>query len=227
MKKIVSITALTVALLSATNAVAGWNNDYEYVETKRLTIDASALEHFEIDAGAGSLIVIGDQVDDINVSAEIYQVDAGEEYCLSLDYANSDKQRAQLAANNCRSDTRIDVTVTLPAQLVTEIKDGSGRMVIDNASVSKIEDGSGSIKTTNNHTALAIEDGSGSIDIELIDGDVRIDDGSGSIHVSDVTGQVTVRDGSGSINVSNATSFNLLSDGSGSVNLSNVNAKRM
>lgn len=227
MKKIITMTAVAAGLYMATNAVAGWNNNDTFVETKQLTLAASSLERLEIDAGAGSLALTGGDFNVISVTADIYQAEQGAKYCLSLDYLKENAKVAQLAANNCRGDARIDITITLPRELITEINDNAGRIEINNASVTVIEDGSGSIKIKNNHTVLDIKDGSGSIDVTLIEGDVRIEDGSGSIQVSDVAGLVTIKDGSGSIHVSNAGGFNLLSDGSGSVNLSNVNAKRM
>ena len=218
-----TVLATLFIAMTSTSVLAGWFNDYELVETKSLTLDAANLEQFRIDAGAGSLVLVGEEGDEISVTAEVYQRSASNDYCLSLEYTKGEEQ-AFLAANNCNSDTRIDVTVTLPARLKTVIQDSSGSINIDNTSVISIEDGSGSIEVNNNHTGLKVADGSGSIDITQVAGDIRIDDGSGSIHVTNAQGEVTVADGSGSININNARSFNLISDGSGSVNLSNVDS---
>ncbi|REL26242.1 hypothetical protein DXX93_06360 [Thalassotalea euphylliae] len=222
-RRLNTVVATLLVTMTSTSALAGWFNDYELVETKNLTLDAANLEQFKIDAGAGSLVLVGEQGDEISVTAQVYQRTAKNDYCLSLDYTKGEAQ-ALLAANNCNSDTRIDVTVTLPANLATMIQDTSGSINTNNTSVISIADGSGRIEINNNHTGLKIEDGSGPIDITQVAGDIEIDDGSGSIHVTNAQGEVTVRDGSGSINVNNARRFNLISDGSGSVNLSNVDS---
>jgi len=241
MKKLIALTM--VAGVFTAGAHSYHDSDYEKVDTKNLTLSAEALKDFAIDAGAGSLTLIGHDKKTIDVTAEIYQKDKGEPYCLSLEEKSSAK--AKLKANTCHNDnhTRIDVAVYLPSTLLTKINDGSGPINIQNTSVYKVNDGSGGIVITNNNTtlevndgsgsikvreqigALTINDGSGSVKVSGVEGHVNVSDGSGSIDVSDVAGDVKVSDGSGSIRVDNAHHFELLSDGSGSVNVTNVNNK--
>lgn len=205
-----------------------WSNDYDKIETKSLSMSSANLSSFAIEAGAGSLTVIGGSSNEIDVTAEIFQKNGGEKYCLSLE-ENNKKDAAILKANTCHNDngTRIDLTVRLPESLMTEITDGSGSIHINSASVENINDGSGSINIEDNKASLTLNDGSGSIHIVQLAGDVSIHDGSGSITLIGISGDVEVSDGSGSINVEDANSFTLVNDGSGSVNLSNVKQRHL
>lgn len=226
MKGLMNISALlavSILTLSSSTALAHSSDDYDHVETKSLSLQAANLSCFVVEAGAGSLQVVGTSGSLIDVEAEIYQKEKGSSYCLTLKESNN--KQAELTANTCHSnnDTRVDLTIKLPYSLLTKITDGSGSINIKDASIQSIVDGSGSIKVANNKVSLTINDGSGSIKVNNLDGDISINDGSGSIKVDSVTGGVSVADGSGSISVSNAGNFKLISDGSGSVNLENVN----
>lgn len=231
MKASIAIFSLLTSctLITSGEALAhDWfGNDYEKVETKSLTLSSSALISFAIEAGSGSLTVIGDSSDEINVTADIFQKEVGEAYCLTLGSKNNSKETALLQANTCHNNngTRIDLTVRIPQSLITKITDGSGSIHINNASVESINDGSGSINIEDNKASLTVKDGSGSIHIDQLAGDVNIHDGSGSITLNSISGDVEVSDGSGSINVDDANSFTLVRDGSGSVKLSNVKQK--
>lgn len=237
MKTIIGASLLLVSAVSYGHIFH--DHDYEKVETKNLTLATSDLSRFVIEAGAGSLEVIGHDEATIKVTAEVYQKEKGAPYCLSLDDKGS---KGKLEANSCHNDndTRIDLTVYVPSELKTQISDGSGSISIENASISQINDGSGEIVIADNAADLMINDGSGpirihnqkgkldindgsgSIWVQDVEGDVRLKDGSGSIDVSNIAGEVSVSDGSGSISVDNAHNFILLGDGSGSVNVSNV-----
>lgn len=235
---------LVLSLLASSSLVAGhYGDDYEKVGTKSLSLEAATLNRLSIEAGAGSLKVIGGEQEDIKVSAEIYQKDLGANYCLSLE---EDDSKAKLIANTCHSNNEmlIHLTVNVPQTLLTKIKDSSGFIEINNASVDYIKDSSGYIEISTNHSALTVKDGSGAISINdnqgdvtihdgsgaieigTIAGNISVNDGSGKISIDSVTGDVEVEDGSGSISVSNANSFKLISDGSGKVSLNNVNSQK-
>jgi len=200
------------------------HHDYKYLESKTLSMDTSAFKQFVIEAGAGSLKVVGGDNSEITVIADVFKKSDDTDYCLSLEKFNNDT--IELAANTCKksmsSDTLIDLEVKLPASLLTRIKDSSGSLRTENASIILIEDSSGSIKVTDNHVSLSIEDGSGSITVANVKGDLSIEDGSGSISIEHVAGHVTIDDGSGSITVNDAEKFTLIDDGSGSVSLNNI-----
>lgn len=218
--------------------------DPELQETRELELSVSPGSRFFVDAGAGSLVLRGDSgADRIHVKAEIYQVEPGDNYTLSLEADGDGIARlvSEIEPRLGKNNDRIDLEIRVPRSLEVDLTDGSGSisiagvagpLVVDDGSGSlkiedigadvTIDDGSGSIGVENVQGNLRIEDGSGSITVRQTAGDVMIDDGSGSIDVDDIGGIVTVRDGSGSINVDGAADFELLSDGSGSVNVSNL-----
>ena len=201
------------------------HGDYTHITSKTLSLAADDLSQFIIAAGAGSLKVVGSERDDIVVLADVYSKSGDSEYCLSLEKESSNI--AELAANTCNMNFNtqmlIDLEVKVPHSLLTKIKDSSGSITIEGASVKSIKDGSGSIRIEDNRVSLKIDDGSGSISITDVEGDLDIEDGSGSINVKRVAGHVTIDDGSGSISVTSADKFTLIDDGSGSVNLTDVN----
>ena len=222
MKK--SIAILSVIICGSLFAHDMFNNDYDKTATKSLSLTSADFNSFEIEAGSGSLSLIGSEDSTIKVTADIFQKNSGASYCLSLEADKNSKDTALLRANTCHedNDTRIDLTVHLPESLMTKITDGSGSIHVSNASVEVINDGSGSINVENNKVSLKVIDGSGSMHIANLTGDLSIHDGSGSITLNSISGNIEVSDGSGSINVDTAKSFTLISDGSGSVELDNV-----
>jgi len=194
-------------------------------DTVELELAGPANTSLQIEAGAGRLVLEGDDGDSIRVKAEIYQTVASDDYRLEL---NSDgNQGARLIAETTSSgfgvSDYIDLSILVPSTVRISIDDGSGSMRIRNLGTSlDIDDGSGSLEISSVEGDITIDDGSGSLTIENVGGDVMIIDGSGSITVIDVAGTVSVDDGSGSITVRNAQDFRLLDDGSGSVNLSGI-----
>ncbi len=196
-------------------------------QTLRLAVED--IELLDIDAGAGPMLITGDdQLDEIIVEAKIYQDKADEDgYELSLERMSG--SRARLVAKNKRNgwwgwnETWIDLTIRVPARLNIDIDDGSGPIeVIDILGELDIDDGSGEIRIENISGDVLIDDGSGPIRARELGGDIRIDDGSGEIDIKNVAGTVTIDDGSGDIDVDGAANFILDSDGSGGVDVDNV-----
>lgn len=198
-------------------------------ETRELRTPIPDGGRLEIDAGAGSLSLKGDAATDaIEVRAEIYQVSANDNYTLTLELHDDGQARlvADAGSSFAGGSDRIDLTITVPAQLEVMIDDGSGSIRVETlVGDLDIEDGSGSIRVSDIQGSVMIEDGSGSIVVTGVSGNVSIDDGSGSISVGDTGGKVTVSDGSGSIDVDGAEDFELMDDGSGSVSTRNIRSR--
>lgn len=197
-------------------------------ETRELETAIADGGSFEIEAGAGSLTLRGEETADaIRVLAEIYQTAANDDYTLTLEL--QDDNRARLvaeAASSFGGSDRIDLSITVPRRLEVTIVDGSGSLHVETLIGDlDIEDGSGSIRVSDVQGGVAIEDGSGSIVVTDAAGDVSIDDGSGSISVMNAGGKVTVSDGSGSIDVDGADEFELVDDGSGSVSTRDIRSR--
>lgn len=217
-------------------------------ETRNLELDVPAGSRFVIDAGSGSLELRGEAGRSmIEVEAEIWQVEANDDYTLTLETDGDGVVRmvSRHGSGIGAGADRIDLSIVVPESLEVRVDDGSGSVrvsdLIGNVEIEDgsgsiavarvggdltVDDGSGSFRAEDISGSLSIQDDSGSITIDGIDGDVTIDDGSGSITVRNVGGVVSVSDGSGSINVDGAGDFDLRDDGSGSVNVDNIRAER-
>jgi hypothetical protein len=227
-------SVLILMMFSVSLAHAAGN---EYEEVRNLDLSAEGISTLEIEAGAGSLQVIGvSGTDDIVVTAIIQvaeddddkarkEIDAG--LVLSLEKSGDNallKSYFEGGFMNFGDSPRVQLEVRVPERLALNIDDGSGSIVVQSVSGNiELEDDSGSIMLTNVGGDVEIDDGSGSINVDGVNGDLVIGDGSGSIKVRDVTGSVTVDDGSGSINVTDVEADLIIeNDGSGSLNFSNI-----
>ncbi|WDE00656.1 DUF4097 family beta strand repeat-containing protein [Thalassomonas actiniarum] len=221
----------------------GFGHDKTLQKTRTLTLEVANMSELVIEAGAGSMEIKSADIDQIQVTAKIYQEQPHDNYCLSLSRKNN---QALLESASCRDDrydnheTNIDLTVLVPQELALDIRDGSGFIQVEGVAKAKIvdgsgyidirnisgqvdiHDGSGLITAVNIDKNLDITDGSGAIEVRSVAGDLAISDGSGGIDISSVEGAVVIRDGSGSISVDQAGRFELLADGSGSVDVSNI-----
>lgn len=191
---------------------------------KTLSIPASNLSKFNIDAGAGYLNVRGiEGQSHIEVVADI-RTTKEQDFTFSLD-ASGDT--AFLIAEHHHSSgfwygksPQINLTITMPKQMLLDIEDGSGDIEIRNIDGSLfVDDGSGATDIARINGDVELDDGSGDVVLEDINGSVLLDDGSGSLRISNVTGDVEIEDGSGDLTVLNAGGTVTVDDGSGDINV--------
>lgn len=190
-------------------------------------LGAAGLTGVLVDAEAGSLEVVGADVDRVRVRGVV---------CASDDDLAADSrlivERRQDAAwveadladgGGWRSYARMDLTVEMPRSLAADIQDGSGAITVRDIAAARVDDGSGSIAIQDVEGAVIIDDGSGEIRVERV-GSIEIDDGSGSIDVADIRGDVVVvEDGSGSMDIRDvAGDVRIQEDGSGSIVVAGV-----
>jgi len=223
---------LIMAMFTVSLANAAWN---EYEEERDLSLGANGINTLEIEAGAGSLEIVGvSGSEEIVVSATIYVPEKDEDKArkeiqshlvLSLE---KDGNNAVLKSYfdeyfvSSGDSPHVQLEVLVPERFGLIIDDGSGSIVVENVSGNiELEDGSGSILMTN-VGGDELEDGSGSILMTNVGGDVEIDDGAGSISVEGVRGDLFIGDGSGSIKVREVAGSVTVDDGSGSINVSDV-----
>lgn len=187
---------------------------------KTLELDATSLTQLSIEAGAGSLNVIGSETNVITVIAKI-RTDEAKDYTLTLEKSGT---QAQLIAEQksfgywSGTSPYIDLTITIPKSLSLDIDDGSGNISISRINNDIIlEDGSGSIEITKINGHIQLTDGSGSIYIENINGNINLDDGSGSLTIKNTTGNIDIEDGSGGMSVHNTSGKVTIDDGSGDI----------
>lgn len=241
--KLISVSTALFILSGCVVHVNAQRADVELQET--LTLQTSNLTNFDIDAGAGSLKIVGvEGANSIEVSAEILTTEE-RNYTLTLTKSGS---TAKLVAEHDShsgywkgSSPQINLTITMPNSMMLNVDDGSGDLEISkiNNSVKLddgsgdamveyitgdlwIDDGSGELSVRQVVGKVSIDDGSGELVIANIDGDVNVEDGSGDLSILDVSGTVTIDDGSGSINLNGAGGLKIIESGSGGLQISNV-----
>lgn len=175
---------VVMAMLVASLSHAAWNG---YTEDRDLELDTKGINAFEIDAGAGSLVITGGaDVQKIHVKATINVPDESAQKAqemissdlkLSLDKV---RDRARLEAHfDSRSwgwndSPTVDLEIQVPHGLPLEIDDGSG-----------------SLQVTNVASSVVIDDGSGGISVDDVEHDLTIiDDGSGAMNATNVRGTI-------------------------------------
>lgn len=210
----------------------------DLVEDKELNLSAEGITVFEIDCGAGDLIVEGvEGLSNIEVKAEI--IIEGMKPSRARDYIE-DYLRLELVEKHGRAflnsyfdksmpsslfsfgqqNALINLYIKMPKNMNMRIDDGSGDTRISNITGDiDIDDGSGDLEMEYIGGSVDIDDGSGELVLSDIDGTVVIDDGSGEIRIKNVTGDVDIDDGSGDINVRKVDGSVSVDDGSGDINI--------
>lgn len=224
---------IIIGMFAASLAHAAWNG---YTEDRQLELDTEGVSRFDIDAGAGSLVLSGiDNGDAIEVTATIRVPDGDAEDArqqidkhlkLSLDKRDDEARLVAYFEDRgwgWKDSPAVDLDVRVPHGIAVSVDDGSGSIKITSIdSDIRIDDGSGSVRIEQVRSVV-IDDGSGSITIVGVAGDVDIEDGSGSISVERVGGGVRIDDGSGSIDVEDVElDLVIVDDGSGRLNVSGV-----
>lgn len=225
--KLLSLSLLSLAMSGCVIHVNAQKADVTLEED--LSVSASGLTSFDIDVGAGSLIIEGvDNVDSIEVNADIRTTEE-RDYVLYLKKSGSS---ARLVAkhnstygNWSGNSPEINLTVKMPRNLLLDIDDGSGDIKVTNINNDiKVDDGSGAASFEQIAGDLRIEDGSGSLLIKKVKGNLDLDDGSGELTVSDIVGDVRVEDGSGGLTIVNVSGKVTIDDGSGDINVNKAGA---
>jgi hypothetical protein len=121
-------------------------------------------------------------------------------------------------------ETRLDLTLRVPAGLRVEIEDGSGPLEVRGVASLRLDDGSGEALVQEIDGDVSIVDGSGSLRVLDVGGALRVRDGSGEIELRDVGGPVTIEeDGSGGIDIQDVRQgVTVRSDGSGGIDVRRV-----
>jgi DUF4097 and DUF4098 domain-containing protein YvlB len=218
MRSITLFSSITVLAVAA--ASPAWAD-----EQKTLTLDTQGLQVFNARTGAGALHIQGvPGATKIEVKAEI--IAKPDTYRLTLEKQGNS---AVLVSDitfpiHWNGDgPRINLTVTVPANLRLDVDDESGEIRIQNMEAdAKIDDESGSLRVANHRGALHIDDDSGEIDLRNITGKVDIDDDSGAISVTNVTGDLTIEDESGEIDVRTVSGSVNIEDDSGELTVNDV-----
>lgn len=190
------------------------------------TVSADGAEQVRVDAGAGSLEVVGRKnLDEVRANGtahtsrrqdlEQVQIEAkrsGDGVTIATQFPEPPTGRAQL-----------DLTVEVPRRLAATIDDSSGDLTITDLAgpTLEVEDSSGDLTIHVNGPKTSIEDSSGGLDLRNA-GAADISDSSGDIGVFDLNGGLTLDDSSGDIEVSNLGDGLTLDDSSGDIRAEGV-----
>lgn len=210
MRRLAVILLLAPALLTAQPAV--------YEEPRDLSLNAEGVERLEIDADAGTLRVTGiAESSTIVVQARIRVPDA-----------DPDEARRIIESDLVLSFAREGDRAVLEARFRHEepVAGHGGSVMLEvtvpEATMLRVEDGSGALEILNVYGNVEVTDGSGAITMQQVGGTVRIDDGSGTMFLQQVGGDLSVVDGSGSLSVENVEGSVRIEDGSGGITVSGV-----
>jgi len=252
MRKIVLLSAVVLLFSAGCQITLGdWGDDCTHTADRSARLDAAGATRVEIEAGAGSLTVRGQQGSGELVAegtACAASEDTLEEIRLTAERRGDTLVVVTEFPNGIRGPAQLDLEIDLPADLPVYVDDGSGPVEVHGVASLEIEDGSGSLHISDVAGEVTVDDGSGEIEIERVGGEIRLRDGSGPIHVlaagshviveDDGSGEIDVRgvdgnviieeDGSGSIAVRDVRGdFELRKDGSGSVDVDVDGSVRM
>ncbi|MGB2740559.1 MAG: hypothetical protein WBC60_08400 [Cognaticolwellia sp.] len=216
------------SLLSGCIVVASPSHANHHIQ-QELVLDARQLNAFDVEAGAGSLVISGSEhASTITVVADIYTDKRNaDNYELTLtDAGHSAFLVAKINSSHgfWQGDSpHIDIKVTIPSHMMLKVEDGSGAASINDIyGTVEVKDGSGELTIKGIKGSLDITDGSGSMHVSEIVGDVTIVDGSGKIELSNVDGNANIDDGSGSIVAKNILGNARFEDGSGDLTIKKV-----
>ncbi|MEO1654601.1 MAG: hypothetical protein AAFU64_13735 [Bacteroidota bacterium] len=119
--------------------------------------------------------------------------------------------------------SRIHLVVKVPPNLLINVRDNSGDILIQNLSNDlKIKDGSGKIELKNLSGKLIISDGAGMIVASQLNDSTQVYDSSGKIVINEVNGYLKVVDTSGNVEIKSVHANMYLKDRSGNVILENI-----
>ncbi|AWB66478.1 hypothetical protein C2869_08570 [Saccharobesus litoralis] len=226
---IIALLASAFVTLSGCVVVIGDKQDW-HSKRHHIDIDPKQAQQLLIDADAGNLNITTDaNAAEIKLVAKIQSIDKHidpdqvirirrDEGVIYID----SNQRTSFDYS-WRNPQKIDLTLTLPENMLLSVKQGSGDMAIKgNYQALNITDGSGNLFLNDINGPVDVHDGSGNIKITSVSGKVNIEDGSGQIDASHITGDTQIKDGSGDLTLKNITGQLYIDDGSGDINASHI-----
>lgn len=221
--------SLTLAFVAAScmacNVAVAFGDECSHTAPRQANLSAAGATRVVIDAGAGSLEVIGAPGEDelrARGTACADREGVLEQIRLVAERRGDTLHLEALFPRNHRGNARLDLEVALPEDLHVSIDDGSGDTSVRRVASLSIEDGSGAIRIADVAGSVDVDDGSGEIELLGVGGDVTLDDGSGAIDLRGAGGRVRIDDGSGGISVRDIDGDMIVKDGSGSMTLVGV-----
>jgi hypothetical protein len=226
------MSAALIVFAATSPLLAQDDSECRHEAQRSATVDARSARLLIVQAGAGSLKIVGKPGLN-NVVARGRACASSAEALQQIElHGRRDGGNVIIEANVSDSNKnwrdqdyrymRLDIVLEVPARIATEIHDGSGGMDLSNLGATEIKDGSGDIVADNLNGDVDINDGSGGIRLVDVAGRVKIEDGSGEISLRNVGGMIDIQDGSGEIDIRTARNSVRISDSSGSIDVVDV-----
>ena len=216
--------ALTMGTLAAAGCAPGlmsFADDCAITAPRLEVADAAGLTEVRVLAGAGVLRITGEPGrDDVRIDGTACAPRERDLDQLELAVSRTGGSLLIEAPADRPARGRIDLVITMPAELPVGVTDGSGSVDIRGVAAVGLDDGSGGVEISDIAGDVRARDGSGGLDIRRVGGGVVIElDGSGGIDIREVAGDVVIeQDGSGGIDVADVGGdFTVGADGSGGV----------
>lgn len=197
-------TLWLVGLLCLSSAANAYKCKYER-EIDRV-VDLKGLDNIAVEAGAGSLEIVGGRRDDVRIKAKLCADD--EQDLAKMDvvakFTNGkvlfDTRYPERSGWANYSTATIDLELVVPSNSKLDVQDSSGEAQIEGVAQLDIVDSSGRLEIKDIEGDVTVIDSSGALEIENVAGDVNLTDSSGGIYVSKVAGSMVVEvDSSGEI----------------------------
>jgi hypothetical protein len=225
------LLACLLILQFSTEASADW---CKYENDINLTLDVSDSDVLAIAAVAGDLEITG--VPGTSEAVIHGKVCASKESWLeNASIETQGGERAQINVLLPKTDNdwslsisnylSIDLRIEVPEDLLLDVKDSSGDMLLNNIAGGQLQDSSGDIEINDANGAIVLKDSSGDIDIDQLNGDLTVEsDSSGDIYAKNIQGEVLVkRDSSGDIRVAHVSDSVIVErDSSGDIRADDV-----
>jgi len=233
---------------------ACYADDCDYSEKVERNVDLSGVSELFVEAGAGTLEIIGeDNRDDVLIKAKLCSSDEDllSEMSVKVVIESGTAHFETVFPdrsfwNNSTESMSIDLVLTVPSSASLVVRDSSGEATVENVAELDMTDSSGRLTIENIAGDTIVVDSSGELRIRNVGGDVELTDSSGAIDVVDVAGSLLViadssgaieakriaknvtieRDSSGAIEVKDiGGDFIVLRDSSGGIQYKNVDGK--
>lgn len=222
--------ALILVASLFSNSVLAWGSCKYEREIER-EVSLGEAQKIEVDAGAGSLEIEGEDRDSIMIRARLCSDD--EEALAKMDVAFAVESNAAYLRtefpekawlSGADRQAKIDLILAVPDNLPMSVADSSGEASVKKVASLKMVDSSGELMIKEVAGDLAVVDSSGELTIKDIGGDAQVTDSSGAIIIKNVQGGVVIEaDSSGGIAIDNVKQNVLIKrDSSGGISVSSV-----
>lgn len=216
----------------------------EYREVRNLSISATSLSQFLVDAGAGDLTVTGSvTARTIMVGAEIVVLGLSDiraqEYIekeVTVELfreGNKGKLNSIVGRKNSSwigrkltgsASVNIHLSVTVPHKIALNLRDTSGDLSLENLNQSvNINDEDGDIILESLIGSVDIRDKDGHIRMQNVDGRVNVEDESGDVRLENNSGDLFIKDDSGDIEIKEHKGAIEITDDKGEIEIDNSN----